>query len=92
MKCAQKLTVISEDKYIVKNNTCYPKCDVANDYLYIDTDTYVCLKACPSNTVNENYVCKEFVDECTLGMNKMGDNIIINKHSQFSIFRSFIFL
>ena len=27
---------------------CFPKCDVANDFVYIDTDTYSCVKACPS--------------------------------------------
>jgi len=63
----------SEDKYIVKNNICYPKCDVANDYLYIDTDTYVCLKACPSylkkqellTTLNGKnvYLCKSHCEE-----------------------------
>ena len=34
--------------HFINNQICYPKCDLANNYTYINTDTYDCVKACPS--------------------------------------------
>ncbi|MBO6244567.1 MAG: hypothetical protein J6O41_08450, partial [Clostridia bacterium] len=32
----------------VDNQYCYPKCDVDNGFVYINTDNYSCVKTCPS--------------------------------------------
>ena len=40
--------------YIQVDNICYKICDVNNDYIYINSDTYDCAKTCP--TVLKSYV------------------------------------
>ena len=44
--CGHRIDVPT--KYFISNGICYPSCDVANGYIYINSDTYDCVKACPS--------------------------------------------
>ena len=49
------------------------------------------MEECPSNTIIENFVCKEnVVDKCTSGENQMNDNIIINKEKTETFVRTYI--
>ena len=34
--------------YEVESTFCYPRCDVGNGFIYINTDNYECVKACPT--------------------------------------------
>ena len=50
IKTKECLTSTSNDNCLLNNddNICYPKCDVNRGYRYINTDTYECVLACPS--------------------------------------------
>ena len=56
--------------HIEANNICYPKCDVSNNYKYINTDTNECVLACPSELkkivklgTTGIYLCKSLCED-----------------------------
>ena len=58
-----------DSEYTVANGICYPKCDVANNYKFINSDTYECVQACPSELKSEVrlgntnvYLCKSLCE------------------------------
>ena len=63
----------SDTDYFIVDTICYPRCDINNEFLYISTDTYDCLKRCPSQlqktiemkTLDNHtiYLCKSVCDE-----------------------------
>ena len=70
-----------ETKYFIVDNICYPKCDVSNNYKYINSDTYKCVQACPSELKSmvrlgntDIFLCKSLCD----GTNKFryGDECV----------------
>ena len=50
----------------------------------------VCLKECPENTIEENYICKEILDECSLGEKNMDKNYIVNQETTEILVKTFI--
>ena len=65
---------------MVKTETksyCIYDCKADDTYKYLYNG--VCLKECPEGTYNENYICKEILDECNLGKNEMDPNFIVNQ-------------
>jgi len=62
------------------------KADDTYKYLY----NGICLKECPKGTYNENYICKEILDECNLGKNEMDQNFIVNQQTTETLIRTFI--
>ena len=80
-----------ESKYMVKTgNKSHCIYDCKEDLIYKYLYNGVCLQECPANTVNESFVCKEIVDKCNLGVNKLGDNIIIDKERTETFVRTYI--
>ena len=71
-----------EAKYMVKNGNksyCIYDCKADEKYKYLYNG--VCLKECPENTIEENYICKEILDECSLGEKNMDKNYIVNQET-----------
>ena len=68
-------TACPDDVYFAPSSICYPKCDVANNYKYINTDTYDCVLTCPSELKNivelgnldgvVVYICKSLCEGAT---------------------------
>ena len=90
-KVLDTLQCPEESKYLVRTNQksyCIYDCkaDENNKYLYNGE----CLKQCPANTINQNYICKKIVDECYLGEIKMDDKSIINQESTETLVRTYI--
>ena len=90
-KVLDTLQCPEESKYMVKTETksyCIYDCkeDAVYKYLY----NGVCLQQCPEGTNNINYVCQEVEDKCTLGTNKMDNNIVINKETTDTLVRTYI--
>ena len=90
-KVLDTLLCPEESKYMVKTETksyCIYDCkkDAVYKYLY----NGVCLQQCPEGTNNINYVCQEVEDKCTLGTNKMDNNIVINKETTETLVRTYI--
>ena len=48
IKTKECLSACSSDNHYDFNNVCYPKCDVSQNLFYINTDTFECVLACPT--------------------------------------------
>ena len=80
-----------ESKYMVKSgNKSYCIYDCKEDLKYKYLYNGVCIENCPENTQPENNICIEIKDECNLGVNNMGDNIIINKERTETLVKTYI--
>ena len=80
-----------ESKYMVKKSNkryCIYDCkaDETNKYLY----NGFCLEECPENTINDNYICKEIVDECKLGKNEIDINYNVNQETTKILVNTYI--
>ena len=90
-KVLDSLQCPDESKYMVKTETksyCIYDCKVDDKYKYLYNG--VCLKECPEGTYNENYICKEILDECNLGKNEIDPNFIVNQQTTETLVRTFI--
>ena len=59
-----------EAKYILKNKkSCIDDCKKDDEYKYLYNGN--CLKECPVNTIEDNYICKEDSSKCSLGQNEL---------------------
>ena len=57
-----------EAKYIIKSKkSCIDDCKKDEEYKYLYNGN--CMKECPSDTRNENYICKVNSNKCTYGQN-----------------------
>ena len=80
-----------ESKYMVKADNksyCIYDCKYDNIYKYLYNG--ICLKECPKNTHNVNYICQEMVDKCNLVENKMDSHIILNQEATETMVRTYI--
>ena len=50
----------------------------------------MCVKHCPENTFNVNYICKEIEDKCNLGEDNMDNKIIINQETTETLVRTYL--
>ena len=68
-----------EAKYIIKDKkSCIDDCKKEEEYKYLFNGN--CLKECPSDTVNDNYVCKVDPTKCSFGENDLhleNNNLIV---------------
>ena len=90
-KALDSLQCPEESKYVVMNGDksfCIYDCKADETYKYLYNG--VCLKQCPENTNIDNYICKEIVDECILGENKMDPNHIVNEETTKILVETFI--
>ena len=59
-----------EAKYLIKDKkSCIDECKKDNEYKFLYNGN--CVKECPSDTINENFVCKYDNNKCTLGRNEL---------------------
>ena len=59
-----------ESKYRIKGKkSCIDDCKKDDEYKYLYNGN--CVKECPSNTINDNYVCKEDSDKCFVGKDEL---------------------
>ena len=90
-KILDKLQCPEESKYLVKDkDKSYCIYDCKTDEIYKYLYNGVCLKECPSNTINQNYICKKNDDECVSGEIKMDDKSIITQESTEFLVRTYI--
>ena len=90
-KVLDTLQCPEESKYMVKTETkSYCIYDCKEDAIYKYLYNGVCLQQCPEGTNDINYVCQEVEDKCTLGTNRMDNNIVINKETTETLVRTYI--
>ena len=90
-KALNTLQCPEESKYLVKTeDKSYCIYDCKKDKVYQYLYNGVCLKECPSNTINKNYICNEIEDVCTLGEVEMDENSDINQQSTEILVRTYI--
>ena len=90
-KALNTLQCPEESKYLVKTeDKSYCIYDCKKDKVYQYLYNGVCLKECPSNTINKNYICNEIEDICTLGEVEMDENSDINQQSTEILVRTYI--
>ena len=90
-KVLDNLQCPEESKYIVKDgNKSYCIYDCKADEIYKYLYDGVCYKNCPTNTFNENYVCKEIIDGCNLGKNQMDEKYNINQGTTEILVRTYL--
>ena len=90
-KALDTLQCPEESKYLVKDgNKSYCIYDCKNDEVYKYLYNGVCLKECPSNTVNRNYICNEITDKCNLGEIIMDEKNNITKESTDILVKTYI--
>ena len=90
-KVLDNLQCPEESKYIVKDgNKSYCIYDCKADEIYKYLYDGVCYKNCPINTFNENYICKEIIDECNLGKNQMDEKYNINQGTTEILVRTYL--
>ena len=59
-----------EARYTIKDKkSCIDDCKKDEEYKYLYNGN--CLKECPSDSVEENFICKVELDKCTLGQNEL---------------------
>ena len=90
-KVLNNLQCPEESKYIVKDGNksyCIYDCKADEKYKYLYNG--ICLKECPEGTINEDYICKEIVDECNLGENEMDKNYELNQETTETLVRTYI--
>ena len=90
-KALNTLQCPEESKYLVKDwNKSYCIYDCKKDEIYKYLYNGVCLKECPSNTVNKNYICNEIVDECNLGEVEMDEKNNITEESTEILVKTYL--
>jgi hypothetical protein len=90
-KALNTLQCPEESKYLVKDgNKSYCIYDCKKDEIYKYLYNGVCLKECPSNTINKNYICNEIVDECNLGEVEMDEKNNITEESTEILVKTYI--
>ena len=90
-KVLNHLQCPEESKYMVKTENksyCIYDCKADLEYKYLYNG--VCMKECPENTINQNYICKEIIDECSLGENEMDKNTIVTRETTETYVRTYI--
>ena len=55
-ECRQECLYSDDYKVVESENMCYPNCKVDLNFLYINSDTYECALACPSELRNQVYL------------------------------------
>jgi hypothetical protein len=90
-KALDTLQCPEESKYMVKNvNKSYCIYDCKADKIYKYLYNGMCVKHCPENTFNVNYICKEIEDKCNLGEDNMDNKIIINQETTETLVRTYL--
>ena len=90
-KALNTLQCPEESKYLVKTeDKSYCIYDCKKDEVYKYLYNGVCLKQCPSNTINKNFVCNEIEDVCTLGEVEMDDKNTITQQSTEILVRTYL--
>ena len=90
-KCTEYPQCPEEAKFLIKDkNKCLDDCIKDNDYKYEYNG--ICVKECPENTINENYICKLKIDEdiCILNQNILPNIDFENNNNVEKIVKSYI--
>jgi len=90
-KVLDTLQCPDESKYIVRNgNKSYCIYDCKKDEIYKYLYNGECLKECPENTVNKDFICNEILDQCNLGEIQMDENNLITQESTEILVKTYI--
>ena len=90
-KALNTLQCPDESKYLVRNgdkNYCIYDCKADDTYKYLYNGE--CLKECPPDTINQNYVCKEIIDGCNLGEIQMDNKNNITQETTEVLIKTYI--
>jgi len=90
-KALNSLQCPEESKYMIKSvNKSYCIYDCKADEIFKYLYNGICLKQCPENTRDVNYICKEILDECNLGENEIDKNYIVDQETTEILVKTFI--
>ena len=90
-KVLDTLQCPDESKYIVRNgNKSYCIYDCKKDEIYKYLYNGECLKECPENTINKDFICNEILDQCNLGELQMDEKNLITQESTEILVKTYI--